>query len=280
MSLDAWRRWTAEWLPPEAIPAHPDLGLRYPWRQVATHRLTRSYRRAVDRARRNIDEALALDVDWRVGLSCGKDSTALALLLEGSGVKAMSVKDDLDYPGEQDYLRALVGRASLEVDVLTPRERLRDFLRRERVSLVNDLHSRAAELSAQHFYGLLDEYRAAEGYNGVFLGLRAEESRGRRWNAGRGAVYQRKYDGLWVAQPLRHWSTLDVHAFALEQEAPLLPLYLCVEPDSDPLMLRKSWWVAGGYAATVFGHYSHLRRWWPMLWEIAVEIDPEVATIS
>lgn len=282
MSLDAWRRWTAEWLPEEAIPDHPELGLRYPWRQVATHRVTRAHRRVVDQARRYIAKALDLDRDWRVGVSCGKDSTALALLLaeEAGGFAGISVKDDLDYPGERAYLEALERRTGHRVEVLEPKESLRAFLKREGVSLVEELHSRAAELSSQHFYGLLDEHRARAGHDGVILGLRGEESRGRRLNlAMRGPIYRRDYDGLWVAQPLANWSALDVHAFCLSREVPLLPLYLCIDPEMDAFRIRKSWWVAGGGPAR-YGHYVWLRRWWPMLWEIAVDIDPEVAQLS
>ena len=88
MTLGRWRAQAEAWTP-EEIPTHPDLGVRYPWQSVALHAFSRSLQRKIDHAYRVIADAAARDVDgWRVGLSCGKDSTALALL---AGITAASV---------------------------------------------------------------------------------------------------------------------------------------------------------------------------------------------
>lgn len=278
MTLHHVREWC-----PTGIPEHPDFGTRYPWRALRLHSLTRDFRARLDGARRALDRARILDLDWRVGLSGGKDSTALAILLSEHGwrVRGMSVKDDLDYPGERDYIAALLARAVLDADILTPQVSLLAWLRQHRVSLVDDLHSRAAELSREHFYGLLDRHRAQHGYAGVLLGLRSQESRGRRMNrATHGLVYTRRFDGLTIAQPLADWTPEDVHAFLLSRDVPLLPVYLCIDPEQDPMSLRKSWWVCGGGVARRGGHYTWLRRWWPQLYQLAADIDPEVRRIS
>ena len=283
MSLDRWRAISAH-LPPDAIPSRPDFGTHYPWRDVALHARSRELVRRVERARRDLDLALAQDVPggWRLGLSGGKDSSALAALCAAHGaiLPAMSVKDDLDYPGEVEALRALADRTGHALSILTPPVSLLGYLQTTRPSLIADLHGRTADLSARWFYGLLDQHRTQEGYGGVLLGLRAEESRGRRLNhATRGAVYQRA-DGLHVAQPLGSWTALDVHAYLWREGIPVLPVYLCVDPGADALALRKSWWVCGGGPARNGAHYAWLRRWWSNLWRLAVEIDPEVATLS
>lgn len=277
MSLDRWRALSG-FLPADASPAHHNLGVRYPWRDIALHTRTQALARRVDEARRVVDFALSTDHGWTLGLSGGKDSTALALL--APSLPAVSVKDDLDYPGEVEYLRALVARTGHALRVLTPPTSLVSFLRETRPSLVEDLHGRAAELSARWFYSLLDADRIAHGYGGVLLGLRAQESRGRRLNvATHGTVYQRA-DGLRVAQPLANWSALDVHAYLWREGWPVLPVYLCIDPEQDPLSIRKSWWVCGGGPARRGSHYGWLRRWWPTQWRIACEIDPSVRAIS
>lgn len=281
MSLTRWRA-QSTFLPDGSIPNRPDLGLRYPWREVALHARSRELVRRVDRSRAEIDRALSLDLPggWRMGLSGGKDSTALAFLAP-SGIRGMSVKDDLDYPGERAYLSALSSRTGIPIDVLTPEVSLLDYLRTSRTSLLEDLHGRSAELSATWFYGLLDAYQRREGYGGVMLGLRQAESRGRRLNrAKRGLLYRRASDGLHVAQPLADWSTLDVHAFLWRCDWPVLPVYLCVDPGMDWARLRKSWWVCGGGPAQLDSHYAWLRRWWPDFWRMAVEIDAGVAQVS
>lgn len=271
-------------LPPDAIPDRPDFGVRYPWRDVALHARSRELDRRVSQARHHLDEALTRDVPggWRLSLSGGKDSSALAVLCaeHGAIVPAMSVKDDLDYPGEREALAHLSERTGHPLTILTPPVSLLACLRETRPSLVGDLHGRTADLSARWFYGLLDAHRSAEGYGGVLLGLRAQESRGRAMNrAVRGRTYQR-VDGLRVAQPLADWSALDVHAYLWRAGVPVLPVYLCMDPGTDALALRKSWWVCGGGPARVGGHYGWLRRWWPACWLAACEIDPEVARVS
>lgn len=282
-----WRSWVDAWglhEIPGAVPARPDLGERYPWRTVAAHALDPSHRRAVrvalDRLRETRDREVA--GGWRVGLSGGKDSTALAILLDLAGWRppGISVKDDLDYPGEREYVQRIHDFAGIDTEILTPPVSLQTFLRNERVSLVRDLHGRAADLSRENFYGLLDAHRARTGHHGILLGLRAEESRGRLMNRrSHGWIYERN-DGLHVSSPIADWSTIDVHAFLFAHEIPLLPIYLCIDPGQEWDRLRKSWWVSGGYSASIGGHYTWLRRWWPDQWEIAASIDPEIRTLS
>jgi 3'-phosphoadenosine 5'-phosphosulfate sulfotransferase (PAPS reductase)/FAD synthetase len=257
------------------------LGEHYPAKLIAVHARSSRFSEAVSAARRGLEHASNLPIDWRIGASAGKDSTALALLAADEGIRPglLSVKDDLDYPGEDLYIAQLARHTGQEAEVLRPAVSLRAWLAEHRIGLLDDLHGRAAALSREHFYGLLDRHRAAHGYTGVMLGLRAEESPARRGNALRGAVYRRR-DGLTIAQPLATWTALDVHACLWRFDVPPLPVYLCVDDPRRALDIRKSWWVVGGEPALRFGHYAWLRRWWPDLWRIACEIDPAVRAVS
>jgi 3'-phosphoadenosine 5'-phosphosulfate sulfotransferase (PAPS reductase)/FAD synthetase len=282
-STGAWReRILALGFPAAAIPTRAELGTEYPWQAVAARSRTVAHGRAVEAALEAVatTQAAMCAGGWRFGFSGGKDSTALGGLLHRAGwtLPAMSVKDDLDYPGERPFVEALCRRWRVPLDVLTPAGSLFESLRG--TSLVEgDLHSRSAALSRTWFYEPLDAYHEREGYGGVVLGLRQEESAGRRMNvATRGLLYMRA-SGLWVSQPIARWSTLDVHAFCAAADVPLLPVYLCVDPGADWRRLRKSWWVCGGGPAR-HGHYGWLRRWWPEQWRRAVEIDAQVTRVS
>lgn len=266
---------------PPGVGLRPEVGELYPWGVVAAHASSVAFAHAIDGARRVIDAADVMGAEWRIACSGGKDSTALALLLAEEGWRPgiVSVKDDLDYPGEDAYVRHLAWWTGNHAAVLSPDVSLRAWLRECGASLIEDLHGRAAELSAKHFHGVLDAHRAAEGYNGVFLGLRAAESATRTAaRAANGTAYRRA-DGLHVASPLADWSALDVHAMLQSRGAPILPVYACVEPGADPMAIRKSWWVAGGGMAS-HGHYGWLRRWWPALYEQARAIDPNVERVA
>lgn len=272
----------AAWVGAAGVPSHPQWGALYPMRAVLVHAQTSAHRRAVDAARRIID-ARGDAAAWRVGASCGKDSTALALLLAEAGapMTAMSVKDDLDYPGEDQYAVMLAERCGVAVEIVRPPVSLQAFLRDNQISLIHDVHSRTAELSKTHFYALLDQHRAAKGYDAVMLGLRMAESRGRRMNTiTNGTNYTRAYDSLTVCTPLARWTAMDVHAFLASREVPLLPVYGCIDPGMEWDGIRKSWWIAGGGPARMGSHYAWLRRWWPALWDRAASIDPSVRDLS
>lgn len=278
--------WRAAWdrlgLPGSAVPGHPNFGAYYPWRTVAMHAMTRGHRRRVDVARGRLLDALADDIDWRLAWSAGKDSTALAALIHDVGGMALAFgqKDDMDYPGEDAYLLQLGASLGLPVTILRPVVKLADILRDHRVDLTEDLHGKTAEMSREHFYGLIDAHRKNEGYTGVLWGLRAAESRGRLMNRRAHGWRYRRSDGLDTAAPLADWLDIDVHAYLASRDVPLLPMYLCVDQGMDALKLRKSWYVTGGFAASIGGHYNWLRRWWPSLWELAVNISPSVGRLS
>lgn len=277
----------AEWAGPGSLPpVMPDylraaLGEHYPSRIIAAHAKSQTYAAAVTRARRALDEAAQLPVEWRVAVSAGKDSTAMALLAADDGFRPglLSVKDDLDYPGEDRYVQRLADHTGQGVAILRPVVSLRGWLAENRISLLDDLHGRAAALSSEHFYSLIERHRAAEGHTGVLLGLRAAESKARAGNAARGPVYRRR-DGLTVAQPLMTWSALDVHACLWSFDVPPLPVYLCIDDPRRALDIRKSWWVVGGGPAMRGHHYEWLRRWWPDLWMVAAKIDPRIGAVS
>jgi 3'-phosphoadenosine 5'-phosphosulfate sulfotransferase (PAPS reductase)/FAD synthetase len=286
MALEQWRELIVDWAGEESLPPvssawlHPPLGELFPWTLLERHAKSRPFYRAVDQARRVIDTAMGMDTDWRLSVSCGKDSTAMALLCSDDGwyPRAMSIKDDMDYPNEREYLDSLMHFCGFDVDIIEPPS-LIEYLKSHRVSLVESTHNRTDEFSAKFFYSQIDRYHRAQQYDGVLLGLRAEESKGREKNwLSRGALYRRK-NGLSVAQPLATWTALDVHAFLWSRRIPCLPVYLCVDDEQQALSIRKSWYIAGGGPAR-HGHYSWLRRWWPDLWHTAWEIDPEVESVS
>jgi len=164
-------------------------------------------------------------------------------------------------------------------EILRPAVSLIGYLAERGVQLTEDLHSRHADLSRDHFYGLLDAHRRRSGHTAALLGLRAKESGHRAISrATHGWLYTRR-DGLTVGAPIADWEDIDVHAYVASRGVPLLPVYLCADPGRDALRIRKSWWIAGGGVAR-YGHYVWLRRWWPELWRVAADLDPEVARLS
>jgi len=249
--------------------------------QAETHAKLSIHRRLIERSLGIVCEMAARCPEAYVAWSAGKDSTALVHLVcveAGIPARAMSIKDDLDFPGEEDYLRELAARFSIDLEIVRPSFSLQEWIKEHVLDPAGDMHSRNTELSQAAFYALVDAYRRERGMPGVYLGLRAEESRNRKrnrlWN---GPIY-RKQDGETVCQPLCDWRGIDVYAYLFARGIPLLPLYRCVRLHERPDRVRKSWWLPG--ADTARGGMIWLRTYYPSLFRKLCEILPGSARFT
>lgn len=243
------------------------------WMRTArVHSTTAAFRRRVDLAKRVAYDALDRSTSPQVAWSAGKDSTALAhLVIVGIGardVELFSEKDDLDFPGEEDYVRthaALWGATRLRI--MHPPISALEFVR-ERGNLGmmigDEIHSRSAPLSKACFYNVVREANA--GRDCVMLGLRSDESAHRRaLRAARGKLF-RMANGVLRALPIADWTGLDVFAYLASVDVEPFPVYRCIGlmHRDDPWRLRKSWWLPGNAAR--FGQVAWLRRYYPSLY--------------
>ncbi len=276
----------------EPILRADDLEVWDAWRRAAgVHARTGRHRAAVDRACRIVEAALRVAPRSAIMLSGGKDSSVLSHLLHvrmGVGLPTFSEKDDLDYPGEEAHVRGLAAAWGLDLRILRPPTSPRQWIEEHRHELEpgDDWHGRAAGLSKACFYGVVEA--ATADYDGVFLGLRQDESRARALDRathhatidGRRALGLYQYQrgpraGRWKATPIGHWSGLDVMAYAEANGVDLLPLYQAIAfmHRNEPWRVRKSWWIPGASVrhggAAWLGHYfpslhAQLRRWFPL----------------
>lgn len=104
---------------------------------------------------------------------------------------------------------------------------------------------------------------AATNSVGVFLGLRASESKGRRMNvASRGLAYQRQ-DGARVALPIGRWNARDVWARIVAHDLPWLRIYDTAGCGRE--RARSGFVFATGAAGTLarYGVWDDWRRAYP-----------------
>jgi len=267
----------------EPVLTQEDVAKWEAWRRACLmHAKSRAHARMVDKARRYLHDVLELEPLARISWSAGKDSTALVHLAihEGAQGRVFSIKDDLDYPGEREYVErwAATWGVSDRLDVVTPDVSLWDLLvsMAARHDIRDDLHSRMSEFSRQGFYDVIDRYNATSPIKATLLGLRAEESRGRRANRMfRGHLYQ-KQDGELIGQPLCDWRGIDVYAYLFSHDVELLPVYRCVRMVERPDQIRKSWWVPGCHGA--LGSTVWLKVYYPSLYQQLLKVYPELSS--
>jgi len=248
------------------------------WRRAAlVHARSQRHLRAVDKARRIVADGLEKAPRAALMWSGGKDSTAMTHLVcvdMGAGVDVISEKDDLDYPGEVEYVTALAEAWGCKLRIVTPGQSPVAWMdaHAHELDAGDDIHSRAAGLSKACFYALVEA--ATTSYDGILLGLRQEESHGRRMNAAtHGACYRRK-SGQWTIAPLTYWSGLDVFAYLLSRDIDPLHVYRCIAfmHAREPWRLRKSWWIPG--ASSRHGGTAWLRHYYPTLFRRLLQWIP------
>jgi 3'-phosphoadenosine 5'-phosphosulfate sulfotransferase (PAPS reductase)/FAD synthetase len=249
------------------------------------HARTRDHARAVDRAKAAGWKALETAHAWHLMWSGGKDSTAMAHLMTvgmGEKVKLVSEKDDLDYPGELEYVTGLARAWGASLEVIRPKESPAEWVRQHGLGIggADDMHGRDAGLSKACFYNVVEE--SNRGADGIFLGLRGEESTGRLRNRCMNGLMYRKRPtptspaGLMVCQPIADWTGLDVFAYLFSHGIDPLDVYRCIGlmHRREPWTVRKSWWIPGSQGAR--GQVTWLRHYWPSLYLRLCEWIPAV----
>jgi phosphoadenosine phosphosulfate reductase len=240
------------------------------WMRTASeHARTQAFARHVDSAKRVVDQCLNVAPHAQVSWSGGKDSTVMVHLVcveMGSRVDVMSEKDDLDFPGEEEYVRGLGERWGLRLSVVHPPTSPAKWISEHahEMHVGDDIHARSAGLSKACFYCVVEE--ANRGYDAVMLGLRSAESGMRRHlRLAKGRCYRLR-NGKWRALPVADWSGLDVLAYAESRKIELLPVYRCIGlmHRDEPWRLRKSWWLPGDNSR--FGQTAWLCRYYPSLY--------------
>lgn len=242
------------------------------WRKVAlVHAGSRSFQRKVSSAKdavtRWLDQCERPCVSW----SAGKDSTCMTHLVcvemgHRDRVVALSEKDDLDYPGEEQYVVDTAAAWGLRLQIVRPPVSPWGWLlaNRQALGAGSEMHARSAGLSKACFYGVMED--ADRPFDGVALGLRSEESAiRRRVRQTRGRVFK-VASGQVRCLPVADWTGLDVFAYVHSREIDLLHVYKCLAlmHSNEPWLIRKSWWIPGSHASN--GGVVWLQRYYPSLY--------------
>lgn len=234
---------------------------------AAAHARTHSHRRRVDSTLRLLDRAQPFDSTAAVSWSGGKDSTVMTHVVcvrFGAPVDVISEKDDLDFPGEEAYVRALAETWRLRLHVAHPDVSPEAWVREHLEHPGDEIHARSSGLSKACFYPVIARFEIM--YRTMMLGLRSEESAIRAGlRRTRGRDYRLR-DGRRRLLPIADWTGLDVYAYAQSNGIEFLPLYRCLAfmHADAPWRLRKSWWLPGCGAST--GQIAWLRRYYPSLY--------------
>ncbi len=242
-----------------------------------------TFARKVEQAQTSIEEALGCMHAPYVAFSGGIDSTVLLDLLFQAGyhLPVLWGDDGYDYPESLTFLRESEQRYGFHLQRIRCMQPWRDWcLEMARPDLAEDPAARASWGNPPLWDATWNSLKDASlhAYDGVFLGLLACESRGRRYalKGGRRVVYQVQGEGgMWHCSPLAQWSKRDIWAYAIARNLPYNPVYDRLAAYGIPCEQRR---VAPLTCFRVVQYGSHvwLKSGWPDLYNSLAGTFPRV----
>jgi len=223
-------------------------------------------RKKVAEAKRIINQAFA-DAHasrWYVACSFGKDSMALQHLVRGINpdVTVVFIDDQASYT-PFDY--ALIKNYSQAIPNFI-------HLRWDKVAYMQDNDNPYPRGNLhQTMFEPLFAWLKAEPHDGLFMGLRKEESVGRLFSmAKHGAIHQYQtgaQKGSWRCVPLQNWAVDQVGAYLIGHDLPILDIYLKMGFEARSGVF--------GSSNAHLGRIAYLRQHCPADYERYISIVPD-----
>jgi phosphoadenosine phosphosulfate reductase len=210
-----------------------------------------------------------------IAFSGGKDSLVVLdlVLRENEEVAVVWSDEHWIMPGTLKLLSAI--EKHYDIRITRAREACGD---REFYTLFQQYPTRPqlreVDYEAEHWKRIVDHF----GFDGVILGLRAQESWSRYYNLEkRGEPLRRnKGDGLWHVSPIHDWSTEEVWAYIAGNDLPIHQAYVdMIDAGVEPEYARVGPLTA--VRVYQYGILETVKRLWPGLWNEFVAANPCVA---
>jgi phosphoadenosine phosphosulfate reductase len=228
------------------------------------------FQRKVDYAQNLVARAVEKMEHPYCAWSSGKDSTVASHLVwsVNPGVPGVYFDADCAFPETYEYLDLIAKQHTI---IKWQTEPMLDTF--ERLGGPNAKGIENATMKStvyEPLKAMLEHYQ----FDGVFLGLRSEESEGRAKTAKyHGTLYQYKRDDVWRCLPVAYFSYLDIWAYIISHNLPYNRVYdkMWELPIEDQ---RVSYYA--GETKRCHGRWVFLRQHYVELWNKFSEKFPEV----
>ena len=241
--------------------------------QCQLHGKLKGFSYRVRHAQEIIAEMLEKSERPYIAFSTGKDSTVMAYLVweQAPSVPAVYFDADCAFPESKAMLARY--EAGGRPIIRWPCERFFDTLHRVGGPTSDRCENETMRSTVYRpIKSLLAEYH----FDGAFIGLRSEESYGRRKLAEvRGSLFWQKRDGLWECLPVANFTYLDVWAYIVINGVDYCAVYdRQMELGLNPEDCRLSYWA--GETKRRWGRWAFLKRNYPELFNQFAAEFPEV----
>jgi phosphoadenosine phosphosulfate reductase len=232
-----------------------------------------AFKRRVARAQEIIREGLSICRKPYVAFSGGKDSEVVLHLViqQKPDVNVIWLHQGAEFPDTEEIVHRLAREWNLNLHI--------EYVRPGLLELLEEYGAYGLPARTPYRQGDITRRLIREpslkvakefGFDGIFMGLRREESRQRRFVKPSRLV---KYDGLWHINPIFDWTGADVWAYINSLELPYNAVYDKTRFQTREELRVTPW--AGGTAKTV-GRFQFLRYYYPELWNEFARRFPNV----
>lgn len=242
-------------------------------RMYLAHASLDSFRRRVERTKVTIANFLSRCAAPYVAWSGGKDSECLLILLAQMGrtdVPVFTQGDDLDWPEKQAFCRTMTVRLGFQ-------DHAYEMSQKSAITQLGRMPLDGTVTVRGTFSHVVARYVLERGRDGVLMGLRTEESVGRRTlRAMSGTIYGTK-SGELRCIPIADWRGIDVFALILSSGLPYMHVYDC-DALCAPHEIRFSWIINPHFLH--HGHPSWLKHYYPAQFARLAAINPELRNFA
>jgi phosphoadenosine phosphosulfate reductase len=243
--------------------------------QYLLHSQMRQFKNKVQQSKEIIKKALEITEKWVISCSFGKDSIVLLdLVYHIKPCKVIMSDSGYQLPETYKTREEVEKKFKFKTLILPQLMPFEQFLKEFGLPGINRTeaqHKKVVEATKKH---RLDDFAKENGAKGIFWGLRAEESRGRKMLLGKHHTYYNNSRDTWFSAPLYNWTANDIWAYIISNDLPYPEFYDYQDCGKTRDWIRNTSWTSTDGANE--GRIIWLKKHYPQLYLRLEKEFPEI----
>lgn len=233
------------------------------------HSKTKGYKYRIDEAKKIIDRAINTGIRFGCYWSGGKDSTVMTHLVKSMypDCPVLTIRTDADWDLAKTYCDKISKDFGWDYHVVSPNYSVFD-------DVLNNPEKNHSKKGMERFLSLIRQAQKLVDCYGNFVGLRTQESKGRKTNRKfHGVLYEKKGNGT-ICTPIVDLNVQDIFAYHIENNIEINPFYL-QNKFRKPEEIRFGWMFPPEWGFSRDIDFAHMRYYYPEVYEKIIDYKRE-----